>query len=182
MKLKAAHGKIRIVPSEAIWEVLVSQEKNRFPIVLSTVQALCNELLIAAVEFGFARLAPRSVSVLFCSDSRIHKLNQLYRGKDKPTDVLSFAMTEAGYSSSLGDLVISTETAVRQAKEYRVSRESEIVRLASHGLLHLLGYDHEKVSATEANRMRRAEKHLRAAGNRFLFNSGLGVFRRKTNA
>lgn len=177
VRLKAAHGIIKLFTATEIWEVLFSQEKNRFPVVEDTVRALSEELLAAAVRFGFVIQKPRTVSVLFCSDARIHELNRIYRNKDKPTDVLSFAMTEAGFSSSLGDLVISTETTIRQAREYGVTREAETVRLMAHGILHLLGYDHEMVSAVEANRMRRAEKRLREVGNIFLKRSRLTVFR-----
>lgn len=176
VRLKAAHGKIRLIAGAEIWEVLVSQERSRYPIVEETIRALSEELLMAAVRFGFVRQSVRAVSVLFCSDARIHELNRIYRSKDKPTDVLSFAMTEAGFSSSLGDLVISTETTIKQAKEYGVSREAETVRLMSHGILHLLGYDHEMVTPAEANRMRRAERRLREAGDKFLQYSKLAIF------
>ena len=111
----------------------------------------------------------QEVSLLFTNDAEIHDLNLNYRGKDKPTDVLSFALTEeAGEQSfglvpatTLGDLVISTETAERQAKKFRTTYDREIVRLIVHGLLHLCGYDHEGVPASEAQRMRREEQRLR---------------------
>ena len=89
------------------------------------------------------RRADYEVSVRLCDDAAIRALNRDYRGKDKPTDVLAFAQREgpAGklHPEMLGDVVISVDTARRQGKRglYR-----ELLHLASHGLCHLLGYDH----------------------------------------
>ncbi len=91
------------------------------------------------------------VSVSFVSDAEIHELNRTYRGVDRPTDVLSFALREGedilpepeDGAEMLGDIVISIPTAVRQAEEYGHSVEREVGFLLVHGFLHLLGYDHE---------------------------------------
>lgn len=108
--------------------------------------------------------APQEIGVVFCKDPESHKLNLAYRKKDKPTDVLSFSATEgqamAGIEGILGDLVISVDTAKRQAKEYGVTFNQEILRLIIHGILHLSGYDHENVPKAEAQRMRRLEERL----------------------
>jgi probable rRNA maturation factor len=101
------------------------------------------------------------VSVLFTDDREIQALNRDYRGKDRPTDVLSFCQLEETEHdlppqltpSSLGDIVISVETTTRQAKEFGVSFFEELARLLIHGLLHLFLYDHEDVPEEEANRM-----------------------------
>ena len=90
-------------------------------------------------------------------------LNREHRGKDKPTDVLSFSQSEGPrvpYNPFIGDLVISIDTLKRQAIEYRVSNLAELQRLLIHGVLHLFGYDHEKVSKVEAQRMRRLEEKI----------------------
>ncbi|CAM3796956.1 rRNA maturation RNase YbeY [Alkalicoccus chagannorensis] len=94
------------------------------------------------------------VCVRITSDADIHELNRTYRNKDKPTDVLSFAMQEGeemphieGMPLVLGDIVISYDTAVRQAETYGHSRQRELAFLAVHGLLHLHGYDHESSEA-----------------------------------
>jgi len=92
------------------------------------------------------------VSLMIVDDQRIHKLNLEYRGVDRPTDVLSFALQEEVdeepdlefEDDMLGDIVISAERAREQAQEYGHSFEREIVYLAVHGALHLLGYDHEE--------------------------------------
>lgn len=104
---------------------------------------------------------------MLTGDREIKKLNRIYRGKDKATDVLSFPsgfdpFEHAVPGSCLGDLVISIETARRQAAQYDVSLRDELKRLIVHGYLHLLGYDHEKVPPAEAARMRRTESRLLA--------------------
>lgn len=90
------------------------------------------------------------VSVLITNDDGIRKLNLRYRGKDTHTDVLSFPLDEDDEHDEdpemvnlLGDIVISLETAERQAEEYGHTTEREVAYLSVHGALHLLGYDHE---------------------------------------
>ena len=88
------------------------------------------------------------LSLLLTDDAEIQTLNKTYRSLDKATDVLSFpqdedAVNEAGYTL-LGDVVISVETAARQADEHHLSFNEELILLAIHGILHLLGYDHER--------------------------------------
>ena len=80
------------------------------------------------------------ISLLITNDETIHLLNKEYRQKDKPTDVLSFPMED---DIMLGDIVISLDTAKNQALEREIGLEREIAFLFIHGLLHLLGYDHE---------------------------------------
>lgn len=94
------------------------------------------------------------------TDQEIHRLNRQYRGKNKPTDVLSFPLADALHPHLLGDVVISTETAVRQAKRRSLSLQEELQTLLVHGILHLLGYDHE-VSRSEAIRMHRKEREVK---------------------
>ena len=81
------------------------------------------------------------VALRLTDDPTIHALNRDWRGKNKPTDVLAFAQREAATADSqlLGDIVISVDTARRQARR---GLYAELVHLASHGLCHLLGYDH----------------------------------------
>ena len=107
-------------------------------------------------------LPTAELSILLVSDDEMQRLNAHYRGKDRPTDVLSFAQAEgegARPAGVLGDVVISVDTATRQARERgeTLGRESE--RLLIHGILHLLGYDHER-SVPEARRMQRRERAL----------------------
>jgi probable rRNA maturation factor len=113
------------------------------------------------------------VSVALVSDRRVRALNRTYRRKDYATDVLSFpaekgpypfsgaAKAEKGYGPFfLGDIVIARGVARRQARDARHSEQTELKVLALHGLLHLLGYDHER----DNGRMLRVERRLRRKG------------------
>ena len=109
----------------------------------------------------------QELSLLLTDDEEIAELNSLHRGKAKPTDVLSFPMNvqDNGVplllpSTLLGDVVISVDTARRQAEELEMSLEEELLRLLIHGVLHLLGYDHENVSDEEAECMAAKEEEL----------------------
>jgi probable rRNA maturation factor len=98
---------------------------------------------IAAIVKRVAGRGKREVSITFVRDPEIRKLNRKYRGIDRATDVLSFPMDD---EDVLGDIVISADTAKRNAKRYGVTPEKEVKRLLVHGTLHLLGYDHVKMS------------------------------------
>jgi probable rRNA maturation factor len=104
------------------------------------------------------------LSVVLADDASIRGLNRQYRDRDRPTDVLSFPLRKgeyAGVGSALGDVVISIDTARRQALENGFTLDEELERLLVHGVLHLAGYDHE-ISAREARRMQRQERRIRA--------------------
>lgn len=97
------------------------------------------------------------VTVLLTTDAAIRKLNRRFRGKDKPTDVLSFPTAGPVADKVAGDLAISIPTARRQADEHGHSLATEIKVLVLHGLLHLAGFDHE----TDKGLMARRERLLR---------------------
>ena len=121
------------------------------------------------------------VALTFVDNTRIHELNLEYRGIDRPTDVLSFAMNESGEDELdiiyeveegealedvpdvLGDIIISVTRAQEQAQEYGHSLERELGFLFVHGFLHLLGYDHQD-EASEAEMMSKQEKVLTQVG------------------
>ncbi|MCU0684793.1 MAG: rRNA maturation RNase YbeY [Polyangiaceae bacterium] len=108
-------------------------------------------------------LGPRELSVLLTDDRRIHQLNRDYRSKDRPTDVLAFAMDEGdgrGADELLGDVVISLETAARQAAERGREPLDEVTHLLAHGVLHLVGYDHQ--TDAEHRAMERMARVMRA--------------------
>lgn len=111
-------------------------------------QALAAAALVAP-EFANPRL---SASLLFTSDAEVHALNREWRGKDRPTNVLSFPMLERGYLLALaaegppellGDIALAQQTCAREAAEKGVSLEAHAAHLIVHGLLHLAGHDHE---------------------------------------
>ena len=104
----------------------------------------------------------QELSVLLANDRRIRTLNKKYRGEDRATDVLSFSQNEEENkpnSHLMGDVVISTVTAKRQAAEHGLTLEEEIVLLLIHGILHLLGFDHER-SDEESYNMKQKTREL----------------------
>lgn len=103
------------------------------------------------------------LSVSLVDDLEMRALNRAYRDIDNPTDVLAFAFQEGTDSPTtdvVGDVVVSVETAIRQAKRRRTSLQKELDDLFIHGILHLLGYDHT-ASREEALKMRKREREVR---------------------
>lgn len=98
-----------------------------------------------------ARAKRVSLSVLLCGDSRMRSLNAKWRKKRRATDVLSFPSGEKGF---LGDIVIDVPYAVRQSRRRGYPLRREVQILLAHGLLHLLGYDHEEDDGTMFRRQR----------------------------
>lgn len=127
---------------------IVLQNPNRYPEASARRLRPWLARLVAA-------LAPEaeSLGVRFAGDRELRRLNRTYRGKDKPTDVLSFP----GEDGHLGDILISVPVARRQAAAAGHSVERELKVLLLHGLLHCLGYDHE----TDEGEMERLERRLR---------------------
>lgn len=146
----------------------------------SAARALVKRAITAALAYeGFEDTA--EISVTFVDNEAIRELNRDYRGKDAPTDVLSFPLYEDdedfddGFvmpedaevedaSTALGDIVISVERAKAQAEEYGHSFERELAFLAVHSTLHLLGYDHERSPEEDAEQRRRQEEILASIG------------------
>jgi probable rRNA maturation factor len=115
--------------------------------------------LLAAIDEGNS-----GISLTLIGDRAMRELNREYRKKDAATDVLSFPMEQASAPDAerlLGDVVISVDTAARQAAEYDATLQRELYRLLIHGLLHLLGHDH--LAAAERRVMEREERRLAAA-------------------
>jgi probable rRNA maturation factor len=111
------------------------------------------------------QLKKSEVSFLLTDDNRVHQLNKVYRHKDRPTDVLAFAMREGEFGGLagevLGDVIISVPTARRQAQEAGKDVLEEVTMLAAHGLLHLLGWDHD--TPAKDRRMKAETERLLAA-------------------
>ena len=104
------------------------------------------------------------LSILIVGDRRIRQINRDYLQRDKATNVISFAQQEGeevgGETLLLGDVVISAETAARDAAEAGLPLASELYFLLLHGILHLLGYDHERSGPAEAVRMEAREEEI----------------------
>jgi probable rRNA maturation factor len=110
---------------------------------------------------GTLGLADAELSVLFVDDAAMRVLNRRHRGKDRPTDVLAFPVDEKpvrGAPRVLGDVVISLETALRQARSRSRGLVAEVRFLLAHGLLHLVGYDH--ATRIQKRRMDAATRRL----------------------
>ena len=131
--------------------MIISLENDQDIIVIpeKLEQLLSDGLNAVAKLHGLGE--QEEVDITIVTDDEIHTLNHDYRNVDRATDVLSFALDEDGGEPELvggpvvhllGDIIISAETAARQAEEFGHGLEREIVYLAVHGLLHLLGYDH----------------------------------------
>lgn len=136
-------------------ELLIENEQNIIEITEETIQlikSVCDTVL-ETEDCNF----DAEISITFTDNKTIHEINLEHRGIDRPTDVLSFPMIEFDENSEvfldeaefdsnllmLGDIVISTEQAILQAKEYGHSIRRELAFLTAHSMLHLLGYDHE---------------------------------------
>ena len=104
------------------------------------------------------------LSIAVVGDRTIRRLNREYLGRDKTTNVISFAMQEGAFpglnSTMLGDVVISADTAAREADEAGLTTEARLSFLLLHGILHLTGYDHERSGEPEAHRMEEKEREL----------------------
>jgi len=128
------------------WIILNKQRKH--PVATRDLRRFISRLVREL------RIQDRQFAVVFITDAAIREYNRTYRGYDKPTDVLSFT----GDGACLGDILISSETAYNQAvKSSKLSYQTNIYRLVLHGLLHLMGYDHE----TDDGEMRSLERRLR---------------------
>ncbi len=150
-------------------------EAGRLRVLVSDEQG--RTVAVRGLAAWLARVAPRNargmVSVALVSDARVRALNREYRSKDYPTDVLSFPAVEAPRGRArkslasppaptpfLGDIVIARGVAKRQSRAVGHGEATELRILALHGLLHLLGYDHER----DAGTMLRVERRLRLKG------------------
>ena len=135
-----------------------SRQRTFHPTVL--VKAAAPPISPAQARLLLRRLARRlcvphdTVAVMFGDDDGIRGLNRRFRGKDRPTDVLSFPSGEAGH---LGDIMVSSESTRRQGKRRGHGAATEARILLIHGFLHLLGYDHE----TDDGEMEALERTLR---------------------
>lgn len=121
------------------------------------------EYVQKVLEKEYESKAPVYMSLLFTGNDEIQVINREYRDKDQPTDVISFAYHETedfdiGPYDTLGDIVISLERVVEQAKEYNHSDKRELFYVLTHGILHLLGYDH--IEEEDKKEMRAKEEEI----------------------
>ena len=144
-------------------EIAIGKEPDTLEVPQEDVDAVRRAVLTVGRLYG---ALDAEVSVTLTNDAHIHALNRDYRGVDRPTDVLSFALTESEEPEIfdalggvvLGDLVISLERAAAQAETYGHSFLRELSFLTVHGMLHLLGYDH--IEEEERLEMEEEQRHV----------------------
>lgn len=138
-------------------QVFISDEQTKYFVDCEILESQIKSILILLECEG------TEISILLADDEKMRKLNKQYRGQDQTTDVLSFPQNvgekEPLNPHLLGDVVISTVAAKRQSTEHGLSLEEEIVLLLIHGILHLLGFDHER-SNMEARHMKEKTREL----------------------
>lgn len=163
----------KTVENTRVWSIDVAVKSRKLGIPKRRIEEITRTVL----EMVDKEIAPPFINEIFVQiidDPEIAEINATYRNKAKPTDVLSFPTFQPKeisgkrkvidtFQNSLGDLIISSSTTLRQAVKYEVTPEDELERLLVHGVLHLCGYDHEGVPPNEAQRMRRKEYKIRKA-------------------
>jgi probable rRNA maturation factor len=132
-------GRQRFLPPPLAVDLVVSDER------WNDVPDLHRCILLA--QAAYVQLAvepePREVVIAFGADDEVHQLNRTYRGKDKPTNVLSFPTAGTTDSGLLGDVILAYETCADEAEQRGLTLSDHACHLALHGVLHLLGQDHE---------------------------------------
>ncbi len=144
-------------------DIIVSREAGDWA---ENAEWLCERAALATLAVTYDEdEGPAELSVVLADDALVHRLNREYRGKDKPTNVLSFALTEAEEPDAgedapimLGDVILAWETVAREAAEQGKTPSDHMTHLVVHGVLHLLGYDHE--TDDEAEEMEQLETQL----------------------
>lgn len=141
-----------------IMNIQIENNQNKIKIDRRKIRSTTIKLL------KYLDCADKEISLSFVNDETIQQLNNQYLKKDKPTNVLSFSLQEGEFNNInpqvLGDIVISIDTVKRDAAKSGISFEQEIYFLIIHGLLHLLGYNHENTTKEETKKMQRKEKYL----------------------
>ena len=138
-------------------EILIEDRQDRYRIAHEEIKKKAKTIL-NALECHDGEL-----SILIVNDPEIAKLNKTYLGRSGPTNVIAFSMQEGPFGqispNLLGDVVISLDTAAREAEDAGISVESRLDQLLIHGVLHLFGFDHDKTSE-QAKAMRMKEEEL----------------------
>lgn len=138
--------------------ILIENRQKKVDVNLQRVRQALNRILT------ILECKDKEISLVFVDDDNIREINKDYLGRNSPTNVISFSLSEGEFGGInphiLGDIVISTETALRDALDGGITFEDELDFLIIHGLLHLLGYNHENTSHEEAEKMKKKEQEL----------------------
>ena len=137
--------------------VFIKNQQEIIPVEAKKIRKAA-ELILASL-----RISGYELSVLLLDNKGIRAVNKKYLNRNRPTNVISFSLTEGEFENInphvLGDVVISVEKALEQAETRGTSLEEELTFLLIHGILHLVGYDHEK-KGSERKKMRKKEKEV----------------------
>lgn len=139
-------------------KIQIENQQKRIKIDRRRIRGRVNALL------KLLDCANMEISITFVDDAAMQQMNKQYLDKDRPTNVLSFPLQEGEFSDInpeiLGDIVISVDTANRDAAKGNLSFDEEILFLIIHGLLHLIGYNHENTPTADVRKMKKKEKEL----------------------
>jgi probable rRNA maturation factor len=135
--------------------IYLENQQNKLPLNLAPIKKIVRKVLI---KEGKSR---SEVSIIFTNNLKIAQLNKKYLNRPRPTDVLAFPMQEGfnlrGDPHLLGDIVISVQMAISKANQLKISALKEIYLYVIHGLLHLLGYEHQKLKEDKIMRAKEKE-------------------------
>jgi probable rRNA maturation factor len=138
--------------------ILIENRQTKLKIDLRQLRIIARKIL------SYLGLSESELSIVIVDNEQIREINKNYLGKDCPTNVVSFSMSEGEYGNVnpniLGDVIISVEKAHEDAVKSGISSNDEIDHLLIHGILHLIGYNHEKTTRTECRRMNNKSKEL----------------------
>lgn len=139
-------------------KILIANQQKQIKIDKRRVRTRMTRLL------KLMNCANKEISITFVDDQAIQSINKKYLRRDRPTNVISFSLQEGEFgginSDVLGDIVISVDTASKDAYRGNLSFDEEILFLMIHGFLHLTGYNHENTTRTNAMKMKQKEKEL----------------------
>ena len=145
-------------------KIQIENRQSRFKIEKRKIRSTVSTI------FQLLDCPDKEVSIVLTDDKHIHALNKTYLGRDKTTNVISFSLQEGEHGNInpqlLGDVVISLDTAQKDALKGNLALEQEIEYLLIHGILHLLGYNHENTSQAETRKMKQKEKEIFSKLNR----------------
>ena len=152
--------------------ITLINQAQRYYISQKEADLLCSYILRSEaknpgppVKAFFTKVKPAKceLSLTLCDDPYIQKINNAYLNRNRPTDVISFSQIEGEHADlnpeTLGDIIISVDTARRQASEYGHSIKKELILLITHGVLHVLGYEHEMDHPYKKEMLERQERY-----------------------
>ena len=155
--LKSVQLPAKIPRENQRMEILTDNKQSSYKISQTKIKQTV-QVILSALDFPDAE-----ISILIVDDPQIEELNRKYLNRVGPTNVIAFAMREGEFAHLtphlLGDVVISMETAAKEARNLDISVERRFNELLIHGILHLIGYDHEK-SKQDSQRMEKKSQEL----------------------